>query len=48
MVKRVSEALGVWRTCMVKIEVAALDCGAPATPTIKVIAIRNIFVFIVP
>ena len=33
---------------MLKTEVTAADCGAPATPTIKATPRRNIFIFIVP
>ena len=33
---------------MLKTEVAATDCGAPATPTMRAVANRNTFIFIVP
>jgi hypothetical protein len=46
-VSRVSEALGVCRTDIVKVEVAASDCGAPAMPITKENERRKIFIFIV-
>jgi hypothetical protein len=46
-VSRVSEALGVCRTDIVNVEVAASDCGAPAMPITKEIERRKIFTFIV-
>jgi hypothetical protein len=39
-VSKVSEALGVCLTDIDKVEVAATDCGAPATATTKDIVIR--------
>jgi hypothetical protein len=46
-VNKVSEALGVCRTCILKADEAAAVCGAAKTPAARVAAIKKIFIFIV-